>query len=496
MTFKQARWEEKLLFEYDAGNNKQDDEPAPLDVPRELIRERVSLPNLSEPEVVRHFTRLTQMSYGIDLGPVPLGSCTMKYNPKIATKVLQSNKIRNVHPFLLKAGLARGILRLMFELQEWLKEITGMDACSLQPPAGASGELSGVLMIKAFHNERGEKWRDEMIVPDSAHGSNPASSAMGGFKVIRVQTDERGNVDIEGIKAVVGNRTAGLMLTNPNTLGLFEERILEIAKSIHEFGGVLYYDGANLNGIIGIARPGDMGFDIVHLNLHKTFSAPHGGGGPGAGAVCAKGELAKYLPGYIVEKKNGDYTLSHPEKSIGHVMGTMGNLPGMVYAYVFLLSYGEDLWKVALHSSLNINYFLSLLKGVNEINLPFGEYRFRKHEGVISVKKLTEETGVTADDLAKFLLERGLHAPTIYFPLIVEEAMMFEFTETEPMEVIDEYASAIKEAVELAHRDPKRLKELPKSTASGRLDAVRANHPQTMRPSVKFGVKDANERKV
>ena len=485
MEFRQAKWDEKLLFEYkgkEMGNSE-------IDLPEGIRRVKLPFPNLSELEVLRHFTRLTEMTYGIDVGPVPLGSCTMKYNPRIAAKILQSDKIRNMHPELLKVGEGRGILKMMYDLQEWLKDATGMDACSLQPPAGASGELSGVLMIKSYHIDNGENWRDEMIVPDSAHGSNPASSSMGGFRVIRIQTDDRGNIDLEALKAVSSNRTAGLMLTNPNTLGLFEERILEIAEVVHSYGGLLYYDGANLNGILGISRPGDMGFDIIHLNLHKTFSAPHGGGGPGAGVVCAKGKLASYLPGYIVEKAGGEYILKTPERSIGSVLSTIGNLPGMVYAYVFLLAYGEDIWKVAVHSTLNTNYFLSLLRDLKGVTLPFGTDRFRKHETVISLKHLTEETGITAEDAAKFLLEKGLHAPTIYFPLIVEEAMMFEFTETESKEVIERYAEALKELIEASYREPETLKGLPTATSSRRLDLVRANHPQTMKPSIVYGVR-------
>jgi len=490
MAFRQAKWEEKLLFE-----KRGKEAPAlEVDLPQKIKRSRLELPNLSELEVIRHFTRLTQMSYGIDVGPVPLGSCTMKYNPRVAARALQSENIRDLHPQLIQQGIAQGILKIMHELQYWLKEVTGMDACSLQPPAGASGELGGVLMIKAYHRDRGEEQRDEMIVPDSAHGSNPASSAMGGFRVVRVQTNERGNVDIEALRAVVGNRTAGLMLTNPNTLGVFEEEILEIEKLIHSSRGLLYYDGANLNGILGIARPGDMGFDIVHLNLHKTFSAPHGGGGPGAGVLCARGELAKYLPGFVVESRGGEYRLSKPEKSIGSLLGSPGNLPGMIYAYSFLLGYGEDVWKVSVHSTLNTNYFLSLIKNVEGIEVPYGKDRFRKHEAVISLKKLTEKYGVTAEDAAKFLLENGLHAPTVYFPLIVEEAMMFEFTETESREVVEEYAEKMREFVEISKKDPSKLKSIPTATSSKRLDLVKANHPQTMKPSILFGAKTLDEK--
>jgi glycine dehydrogenase subunit 2 len=328
--------------------------------------------------------------------------------------------------------------------------------------------------------------RDEMLIPDSAHGSNPASARMGGFKVVRLPSDENGLVDIEALRATVSENTAGLMLTNPNTLGLFEKNILEITEFLHKNGSLVYYDGANLNGIIGIARPGDMGFDLVHLNLHKTFSAPHGGGGPGAGVICANRELSDYLPGFIVEKTGGTYRLKKPSKSIGDVSSGYANFPSIIYAYVFLLAHGSNIWKVAVHSTYNTNYFLSLVKDTRGISLPYSKDIPRMHEAVLSFRELAKETGITVNDVSKYLLDQGLHAPTIYFPLIVDEAFMIEFTETENIENIEKYAEKIKEAVDLAYKDPSVLQNTPYNTSRKRLDSVRANHPSTITPSVLY----------
>ncbi|HEW64417.1 aminomethyl-transferring glycine dehydrogenase subunit GcvPB [Fervidicoccus fontis] len=492
MSFRQAKWNEPIAFDIEHQNRSslEFEVDEKLELPSELKRKELKIPGMSEIEVVRHYTRLTEESYGVDNGPVPLGSCTMKYNPRIATNYVNSEYLANIHPSLLKFETAQNILKLMYQLQEWLKEITGMDACTLQPPAGASGELTGVLIIKKYFQERGDTQRDEMLIPDSAHGSNPASSSMGGFKSVRIPSDEHGLVNLEALRASVSNKTAGLMLTNPNTLGLFEKNITEVTKILHENEAIVHYDGANLNGIIGIARPGDMGFDIVHLNLHKTFSAPHGGGGPGAGAVCVKKYLEDYLPGYIVSKDdNGRYFLKKMSKSIGDVYSTYGNLPGMIYAYIFILSYGSDIYKVAKYSTLNTNFFISLLKGVKGITLPYDEKTPRLHETVLSFKKLAEETGVTVEDVAKYLLDNGFYAPTIYFPLIVDEAFMIEFTETESYENIVKYAEVVKKAIEIAYTNPSELKQAPINTSVRRLDAVKANHPSTLKPSVKFGRK-------
>uniref|UniRef100_A0A7J3ZLC2 glycine dehydrogenase (aminomethyl-transferring) n=1 Tax=Fervidicoccus fontis TaxID=683846 RepID=A0A7J3ZLC2_9CREN len=495
MSFRQAAWEEPLLLEY-SGENRTgfmpiDEEAERLvsSVKRELgntAREKLDLPELSELEVVRHFTRLAQQSYGVDIGPVPLGSCTMKYNPRLAWKISLSELVLDLHPVLLEEEVAQGVLEIMYDLQEWFKELTGMDECSLQPPAGASGELAGILMIRKHHYEHGWVHKNEILIPDNAHGSNPASASMGGFRVVRIPTDSNGQVDLEALRHSITENVAGMMLTNPNTLGLFEEKIAEISRLVHEAGGLLYYDGANLNGILGIVRPGDMGFDIVHLNIHKTFSAPHGSGGPGAGVVCAKGPLKEYLPGRIVVREGGRYKLKKPAKGVGEMSYAIANIPALIYSYIFILGQGlEGLRAAAVGSILASNYFIKLVSNVRGISLPFNSRKPRFHELVISVKKLTEETGVSASDIARYLLDRGLHAPITYFPLIVEEALMIEFTETETIENIERYAQAVKEAVELAYREPDALKNAPVNTTRKRLDAVRANHPATVTPSYK-----------
>lgn len=496
MPFRQAIWDEPLIFEYPRAERTgfsqlSGEDLALIEKAKEklkgIYRERLEMPALSEPEVVRHFTRLTQMSFGVDTGPVPLGSCTMKYNQRLAWKLSNDPSVSNVHPTMISYGLADGLLELAFYVQETLKKITAMDECSLQPPAGASGELAGVLMIKAYLRDRGDANRDEMLVADSAHGTNPASSAMGGFKVIRIPTNREGLVDVDALQSIAGERTAGFMLTNPNTLGLFESQIDKVASIVHSAGGILYYDGANLNGIIGLSRPGDMGFDIVHLNLHKTFSSPHGGGGPGAGVVCARGELANYLPGYVIKRdENGKLSLYRPPKAIGDTATFYANFTGIIYTYVFLMSYGEEgLKEVAINAILNTNYLIHLLKNVRGLSLPYSSNAPRLHEVVISARDLAKETGVGAGDIAKFLLDKGLHAPTVYFPLIVEEALMIEMTESESLEVVEEYAGALREAADLAYTNPQALLNSPKNTSVKRLDAVRANHPKTLSPSYK-----------
>ena len=496
--FRQARWEEPPIFELGAKGRIGCEVPEVEEEVREevgdvysllppcMIRdEPPNLPEVSEVEVVRHYLRLSQMSYGVDLGPQPLGSCTMKYNPKVAEEVAWDRKVTNLHP-LQREEFVQGILKALYELGLWLCEIVGLHKVSFQPAAGAHGELTGALIIRAYHKDKGEE-RDEMIIPDLAHGTNPASAAMAGFKVVRVPTDEEGQVDIEALKAAVSSRTAGMMLTNPNTLGVFERRILEIAAIVHEVGGLMYYDGANINGILGLVRPGDMGFDIVHLNIHKTFSSPHGGGGPGACALCVERELADYLPVPVVEydKSRDRYFLNYSiPRSIGRVRAFHGNIVPLLRAYVYLLSLGpQGLVKVAKLSVLNTNYFMARVKRIKGLEVPYNPRTPRKHEVVISAGKLRRETGVAAEDLAKYLLDRGLHAPTIYFPGIVEESMMFEFTETETKENVDRYIEVLKEAVRLAYRDPSALKRAPSNTAIGRLDLVRANKWVTFAPN-------------
>lgn len=489
MRWHQAVWDEPLVFEYKEKGKvgiqiPKDEElrkEIKVEIPEKLKRRELTLPELSELEVVRHFIRLSQMSFGVDNGMVPLGSCTMKYNPKI--EEITSVLTEDLHP-LQDESTVQGVLEVIYDMQRWLAEITGMDLCSLQVPAGAAGELAGVLMIKKYHDVKNRKNRDEMLVADTAHGTNPASAAMENFKVIYIRSNQEGLVDIDLLKEVVSEKTAGFMLTNPNTLGLFEENILEIAKTIHHVDAKLYYDGANLNGILGVVRPGDMGFDIVHLNLHKTFAVPHGGGGPGAGAICAKGEMVDYLPYPLVDKKNGNYTIMNiPKYSIGKIATFYGNIGNVVRAYVYILGLGaEGISLVGKLSTLATNYLISKLRGIRGLEL-IAPHRPRKHEVVFSAKTLANETGVTANDIAKALLDRGFYAPTIYFPPNVEEALMIEPTETEPKEVLDSFAEAIKEIVSLSYSNPNEVLGSPKNTSVRRLDQVIANHPSSVTPT-------------
>jgi len=496
-SWRQAKWSEPLIYEMGGKGRigylvpEVDDEIKNIAgsieelIPNKLLRgEPPELPELSEVEVVRHFTRLTQMSYGVDLGPVPLGSCTMKYNPRICEELASDPRITELHPYQDEETV-QGLLEILYKLQEWLAEITGMDYCTLQPAAGAAGELTGCLIIRKYHELRGEKHRDEMIVPDNAHGSNPASAAMAGFKVVRLPTREDGCIDIEALRYIVSDKTAGLMLTNPNTLGLFEKDIKEIAKIIHDAGGLLYYDGANLNGILGVVRPGDMGFDIVHINIHKTFSSPHGGGGPGAGPICVKKHLVDLLPRpllrYNGKKYYWDYECKH---CIGRMRAFYGNIIPLVKAFIYILSLGpQGLREVAEQSAINTNYFITLMKDSKGYELPYDPDRPRKHEVVYSAKPLTRNYGITAEDVAKNLLDHGLYAPTIYFPLIVEEALMIEFTDTETRENIEYYAKVLKDIEEKAKVNAEELKKAPRNTSVGRVDYVRANHPRTVTPT-------------
>ncbi len=498
--WRQARWPEPLIHE--AGSRDTGYRPPyywedeelrrELGDPREALgslarRDAPSLPGLPEPLLARHYTRLSEMSYGVDSGPVPLGSCTMKYNPKVSELLPAALGLEYLHPYQDEETV-QGLLRILYRLERWLAELTGMDRCSLQTPAGAAGELAGALMIRKYHVDRGEPGRVEMLVPDSAHGTNPASAAMAGFRVVRIPTGPDGTVDMEALRAAAGPRTAGLMLTNPNTLGVFEHNILEVARIVHDAGGLLYYDGANLNAIMGIVRPGDMGFDIVHLNLHKTFAAPHGGGGPGAGVVCARGELVDYLPRPLLDCGGDacrwDYSC---EKCIGRVRAYYGNIVPLLKAYIYILVMGgEGLREAAIQSVVNTNYFIHLMKGVRGYELPYSPEKPRKHEVVYSALPLRRETGVTAEDVAKALLDEGLHAPTIYFPLIVDEALMVEFTESESRRSIEEYAEALRRIAEKAYENPGELKRAPRNTSVARLDQVYANHPKTMAPTYRW----------
>lgn len=516
LTFRQAKWSEPLIFELShpgrIGFRPPDIEEDVLRAIGEIkIKDTIrrtnppNLPEVSEVEAMRHFTRLTQMSYGVDNGPVPLGSCTMKYNPRIAWEIANDPRIVNLHP-LQDARTVQGLLEMLYELQKWLANITGMDVCVLQPVAGAHGELAGVLTIRKYHEIKGQAdKKTEIIIPDSAHGTNPASAAMAGFSVIEVPSGPDGNIDMDALRSVVSDRTAGLMLTNPNTLGLFEEHIFEIAELMRKYDALLYYDGANLNGIMGYARPGDMGFDIAHINIHKTFASPHGGGGPGAGPVCVKDrlvdpargiKLSDLLPGYriVFDEKEELYKIVGPgEHSVGLLKAFFGNIIPLVWAYVYIAMNGpRGLREATEHAVLITNYFAKLISGTRGYTIPFGENRYRKHEVVVSAKPMADETGVTAEDVAKGLLDAGFYAPTVYFPLVVKEALMTEFTESETPENVEKYAERLREISQIAYTNPSEPKKWPQNTAIGRVDNVRANHPKYVTPTWRVHVKRAS----
>ena len=481
MNYRQARWLEPLVFEL-GGRGRvgglQRKGPGRVNLPKRLLRERLELPELSEAEVVRHYTRLSQMNYGIDSGFYPLGSCTMKYNPKVCEELAALETVASIHPYQAEETV-QGALELMYNLERSLAEISGVARVSLQPSAGAHGELLAMLLTRAYHKSKGKGARDQVIVPDSAHGTNPASAAMAGYEVVTVPSNARGRVDLKALKAAVSERTAALMLTNPNTLGLFEDQILEIAELVHGAGGLLYYDGANLNGIMGKARPGDMGFDIVHFNLHKTFSTPHGGGGPGAGPVGVTRELEKFLPVPAVEydRKRKRYYLDYDRpSSIGKIKGFYGNFGVLVKAYAYILLMGaEGLEEVTETAVLNANYIMRKLLGVEGYELKFDASGPCKHEVVFSAEPMKKKWGVKAQLVAKRLLDFGAHAPTYYFPPIVPEALMIEPTETEPREELDRFINALKEIAEEARSSPEKLHAAPTATAIGRLDEVKAS---------------------
>lgn len=435
-----------------------------------LNKKELELTEVSEVDVIRHFTALSTKNFGVDSGFYPLGSCTMKYNPKINEDMAALPKFTKLHPYQPEETV-QGALKLMYELSEKLGEITGFEQVSLQPAAGAHGELSGLMVIKAYHEKRGDFKRDKIIVPDSAHGTNPASASVAGFKVIEVKSDAEGAVDIESLKSLLNDEVAGLMLTNPSTLGLFEKNITEIAKLVHEAGGLLYYDGANMNAIMGKTRPGDMGFDVCHLNLHKTFSTPHGGGGPGSGPIGVRGELAEFLPKPVVARKDEGYYLDYDRPySIGKVKSFYGNFGVMVRAFTYLLTMGaEGLRKASETAVLNANYLRVKLKDYYRLAID----DICKHEFVLAGLK-DEENHITTLDVAKRLLDYGYHPPTIYFPLIVHEALMIEPTETETMETLDEFVSAMIEIAKEAKKDPDLVKSAPNNTIVKRLDEVKA----------------------
>ena len=454
---------------------------APAELPEGLVREDLPLPEVSEPDLVRHYTHLSQMNYGIDIGFYPLGSCTMKYNPKINEEVARLPGFAHLHPYQDEETV-QGALFLMYYLQESLKEIGGFAAVSLQPAAGAHGELTGVLMMRAYHLDRGDTERDVILVPDSAHGTNPATTTMSGLRVVEIPSDERGNVDLEALGAACERysaRLAGMMLTNPNTLGLFDEHVEEISGLIHEHGGLMYGDGANMNALLGIARPGDLGFDVLHYNLHKTFSTPHGGGGPGSGPVGAAPSLADFLPGPIVavdpersDEEGPFFTFVFPAKSIGRVKGFYGHFGVLVRAYTYIRMLGPDgLRRVAEHAVLNANYLMSRVKDTYRV--PYD--RICMHEFVLAgPPEDVQAAGVHTMDVAKRLMDFGFHPPTVYFPLIVREALMIEPTETESKETLDGFAGALLRIAEEGRADPDLLHEAPHNAPVRRLDEVRA----------------------
>ncbi|RDY70752.1 glycine dehydrogenase subunit 2 [Halobacillus trueperi] len=435
------------------------------------------LPEVSELQIMRHYTALSKRNHGVDSGFYPLGSCTMKYNPKMNEDVARLTGFSHIHPYQPVESV-QGALHLMYDLQESLAAITGMDTVTLQPAAGAHGEWTGLMMIRAYHEARGETNRTKVIVPDSAHGTNPASATVAGFEAVTVKSDERGLVDLQDLKRVVDEQTAALMLTNPNTLGLFEEDIEEMAAIVHEAGGKLYYDGANLNAILGYARPGDMGFDVVHLNLHKTFTGPHGGGGPGSGPVGVTAEFAEYLPAPILTKENDLYVFDYDRpQSIGRVKPYYGNFGINVRAYTYIRTMGpEGLKKVSEYAVINANYMMRRLQ--EEFDLPFD--RHCKHEFILSGKR-QKKLGVRTLDMAKRLLDFGYHPPTIYFPINVEEALMIEPTETESKETLDDFIDRMIQIAQEAKNDPEIVQEAPHTTIVSRMDETLAARKPVLR---------------
>lgn len=442
-----------------------------------LREEEPELPEVSELDIMRHYTALSNRNHGVDSGFYPLGSCTMKYNPKINENVARFPGFAHLHP-LQDESSVQGALELMYDLQEHLIEITGMDQVTLNPAAGAHGEWTALMMVRAFHEANGDTKRTKVIVPDSAHGTNPASASCAGFETITVKSNENGLVDLEDLRRVVGEDTAALMLTNPNTLGLFEENIIEMAEIVHGAGGKLYYDGANLNAVLSKARPGDMGFDLVHLNLHKTFTGPHGGGGPGSGPVGVKSDLIPFLPKPVLVKQGDQYTFDYDRpQSIGRIKPYYGNFGINVRAYTYIRSMGPDgLKAVTEYAVLNANYMMRRLQSAYD--LPFDKHC--KHEFVLSGKR-QKKLGVRTLDIAKRLLDFGYHPPTIYFPLNVEECIMIEPTETESKETLDAFVDAMIQIAKEAEENPEIVQEAPHTTVISRLDETMAARKPVLR---------------
>jgi glycine dehydrogenase subunit 2 len=443
-----------------------------VEIPEEYKRKApLNLVEVPENEVVRHYVRLSQLNYAVDIGFYPLGSCTMKYNPKLNEEVSRFPGFTNIHP-LTPDHLVQGALEVMYETIEILKKLTGMDGGTLQPSAGAHGELTGILIIKAYLKDKGEGNRDEVLIPDSAHGTNPATASMAGFKAVEVKSDKDGLLSIDDLKSKLSERTVGLMITNPNTLGLYERRIREICDLVHKAGGLVYMDGANFNALMGWIKPGDTGVDVMHLNLHKTFSVPHGGGGPGGGVLLVKEHLKEFLPVPVVERsENGYYFNWNLPKSIGKVHTFYGHFLAVVRAYAYILSMGfEGLKRASADAVLNANYLKKLLEDEFKVEYP----STCMHEFVISAKPIKDDTGVKAVDIAKRLLDYGFHAPTVYFPLIVPEALMIEPTETETKETLERFAEVMKRIKEESYKEPEKVKNSPYNTPVGRLDEVKA----------------------
>jgi glycine dehydrogenase subunit 2 len=477
----------KLIYEKSQAGRRASalpsyDLPPPPELPEQLRRtEPPRLPEVAEFELVRHFTELSTRNFGVDTGFYPLGSCTMKYNPRINERLAALPGFARLHPLQEEDG-AQGALELMWRLQEILAEVTGLDAVSLQPAAGSQGELTGLLLVRAYFAARGEgEQRRKVVIPDTAHGTNPASVTMAGYELTPVRTDARGNIDVDDLRGKVDEHTAALMLTNPSTLGLFDENIEEIERIFHGAGALMYYDGANLNAVCGISRPGDMGFDIVHINLHKTFSQPHGGGGPGGGPVAVRDILEPFLPvPAVVRREDGGFGLDYDRpQTIGKVRGFTGPFGVFVRSYAYIRMWGPRLREMSEVAVLNANYVLARLK--DAYDLPFD--RLCMHEFVVSARSLKKQHGCTALDVAKRLMDYGFHPPTIYFPLIVPEALMVEPTETEAKETLDAFCDAMLAIAREAAEEPELLKEAPHHRPVKRLDEVRA----AKRLVVKYG---------
>lgn len=471
MTYHQANYDEKLLNEYRSGNDFKFQNFDEKSLPENLLRKDLRLPSIAEYDVIRHYTRLSQMNYCVDLGIYPLGSCTMKFNPKFADKIASLTEFNSIHPNQNEKTI-QGTLQIMYELQENLKEISGMERVSLQPLAGAQGEYTALLIIRKYLENSGMHDRDEIIIPDSAHGTNPASAAMAGFSVIEIPSDSNGGIDIDALKAALGPKTAAFMITNPNTLGVFEPKIKEIASLIHSSGALLYYDGANFNAIVGVTNPGKMGFDLVHFNLHKTFATPHGGGGPGAGPIAVSKKLMDFIPSPFVDRKGETYFFNYNvSNSIGKISSFNGSFINLLRAWAYMRYHGKDgMYRNTLRAVMNANYISAKLKG--EYESVSGD--LKKHEVVVS----SENRGKRALDIAKYLINNGVHSPTIYFPLIVHEALMIEPTEDVSVDDLDRYCQLMIDAL---HSENSYLESLPNALPITRANEVKAAKDMILR---------------